>query len=58
MIYLIYLQCNPKLFGDDTSLFSTAKLLEKTANNLNNDLKDINQWVFRWKMSLNPDSPK
>ena len=37
------LQCNPKLFADDMSLFSTVKLPERTANNLNNDLKEINK---------------
>ena len=36
------LQCNPKLFPDDTSLFSSVKVPEITANNLNNDLKEIN----------------
>ena len=36
------LQCNPKLFADDTPLFSTAKMQEKTANNLIKDLKAIN----------------
>ena len=33
-------QCNPKLFADDTSLFSTVKDSERTANNLNNDQKE------------------
>ena len=50
LLFLIYindlsdnLQCNPKLFADDMSLFSTVKLPERTANNLNNDLKEINK---------------
>ena len=49
LLFLIYindlshnLQCNPKLFADDTSLFTTVKDAERTANNLNNDLKEIN----------------
>ena len=37
------LQCNPKLFADDTSLFSTVKMPERTINNLNNDLREINK---------------
>ena len=48
-LFLIYindwsdnLQFNPKLFADDTSLFSTAKVPERTANNLNNKQKEIN----------------
>ena len=37
------LQCNPKLFLDDTSLFSTVKVSQRTPNNLNNDLNEINK---------------
>ena len=48
------LQYNPQLFADDTSLFSTIKVPKRTANKLNNDLKEINKWVFQWKMSFNP----
>ena len=36
-------------------MFSTVKVPERTANNLNNDLKDINKWVFQSKISFNPD---
>ena len=50
LLFLIYinglsdhLQCNPKLFADYTSLFSTVKGSERTANNLNNELKQINK---------------
>ena len=50
LLFLIYindlpdnLQCNSKLFAGDTSLFSTVKMLQRTANNLNNDLKEINK---------------
>ena len=28
------------------------------ANNLNNDLKAMNEWAFQWKMSFNPDPTK
>ena len=37
------LQCNPKLFLDDTSLFSTVKVSQRKPNNLNNDLNEINK---------------
>ena len=54
LLFLIYindlsdnLQCNPKLFIHDTPLFSTIKVLERTANNLHNDLKEINRWDFQ-----------
>ena len=47
------LQCNPKLISYDTSLFSTVRVPERTANNLSDDLKEINKWAFQWKMSFN-----
>ena len=34
----VNLQSNPKLFADNASLFSTVKMTERTAKNLNNDL--------------------
>ena len=37
------LQCNPKLSLDDTSLFSTVKVSQRTPNNLSNDLNKINK---------------
>ena len=46
LLFLIYsndlpdnFQCNPKLFADGMSLFSTVGVPERTANNLNNKLK-------------------
>ena len=61
-MYIIHLsnnlQCNPKLFTDDTFLFSTVRVPERTAYNLNNDLKKINKWAFQWKMSFNPEPTK
>ena len=52
LLFLIYindlsdnLQCNPKLFADDSSLFSNVKIPDKPANNLSN-IKEINNWVF------------
>ena len=45
LLFLIYindlsdgLQCNPKLFADDTSLFATVHNIKKATNDLNNDL--------------------
>ena len=29
-----------------------------SANDLNKDLKIINNWVFQWKMNFNPDPTK
>ena len=61
LLFLIYindlsdnLQCNPKLFTDDKSLFSTVKDPERTANNLNNYLIEINKWLSsgKWASTL------
>ena len=52
------LQYHPKLFPDDTSLFSTVKVPERTANNLNNELKEASKWSFQWKINFSPDTTK
>ena len=49
---------NAKLFADDTSLFSVIHDVGTSANELNNDLYQINKWAFQWKMSFNTDSSK
>ena len=49
---------NSKLFADDTSLFSIAHDPNATANDLNKDLRKINDWAYQWKMNFNPDPLK
>ena len=65
LLFLIYvndladgLSSNPKLFADDTSLFSVVHNANTTAKELNNDLVKINRWAYQWKMSFNPDPSK
>ena len=65
LLFLIYindlsagLQCNPKLFADDTSLFATMHKIKKARNDLNKDLTKIPKWAFQWKMSFDPDISK
>ena len=48
----------PKLFADDTSLFSVVKNVDASNIDLNNDLKKISKWAFQWKMNFNPDPTK
>ena len=50
LLFLIYindlsdnLQYNPKVYADDTFLFSTVKIPEIATNNLNNGNKEINK---------------
>ena len=52
------LSSNTKLFADDTSLFSVIHDVDTSANELNNDLYQINKWAFQQKMSFNPDPSK
>ena len=65
LLFLIYindladgLQCNHKLFADNTSLFSTEYDINEATNSLNNDLVKITQWAYQCKMSSNPDISK
>ena len=39
-------------------MFYNIKVPEKTANDLNNDLKEIKKWAFQGKRSSNPDHTK
>ena len=58
-LYLSHaLQCNAKLFADDTSLFATVHNINKATNDLENDLTKITKWDFQCKMSFNPDISK
>ena len=38
--------------------FSVIHDVNTSANELNNDLYQINKWDFQWKMSFNPDPSK
>ena len=64
-LFLIYindlsdnLSSNPKLFADDTSLFSVVHDTNQSGINLNDNLEKIGNWAFKWKMNLNPDINK
>ena len=65
LLFLIYINdlsdgiiSDVKLFADDTSIFSTVFATNISADNLNNDLKKISEWAYKWKMSFNPDPAK
>ena len=60
LFFLIYindlsddLTSKPKLFADDTSLFSVVQNINSTANDRNTDLMKISDWIFQWKMKFN-----
>ena len=65
LFFLIYINDIPdnlishvKLFADDISLFSEILDPVVSASNLNNDLKEIENWSFNWRMEFNPDPLK
>ena len=39
-------------------MFSVVHDTQTSANDLNKDLKIINNWAFQWKMNFNPDPTK
>ena len=44
--------------ANDTSLFPVIYDVATSADQLNNDLYQINLWAFQWKMSFNTDPSK
>ena len=65
LLFLIYINdlernitSNINFFADDTMLFSVVNDPLISANDLNHDLKIIQQWAHQWKMEFNPDPTK
>ena len=64
ILFLIYLNdipeivnCNIKMFADDTKLFRTVKTIDD-CNILQNDLNTLSQWTNDWLLSFNVDKCK
>ena len=65
LFFLIYindltdgLKCDVKLFADDTSIFTVVHDPTSAAADINHDLRLINLWARKWRMSFNPDTSK
>ena len=65
LFFLIYinnlcddLSCDVKLFANDTSLFTMVFNENISAQNLNSNLRKIQEWAFQWKMEFNSDPLK
>ena len=48
------IDCNIKLFADDTSLYVVIDDSAETCNKLNDDLLRISTWAEKWKVKFNP----
>ena len=61
---LLFLICvgnissEPKLMGDDTSLFTVVYDVNIASDKLNRDLEIISNWAHQWKRQFNPDKNK
>ena len=60
LFFLIYvndlqenLESKPKVFADDTSLFSVVFDQQQSSEEINRDLVRINEWAYQWKMAFN-----
>ena len=49
------LECNVKIFADDTSLFSLVRDPNESSAKLGRDLGRVPRFAHQWKMSFNPD---
>ena len=65
LFFLIYindlpinLESKPKIFADDTSLFSLVLDQLLSLEVLNRDLARITEWARQWRMFFNPDPSK
>ena len=52
------LECNMKIFADDTSLFSLLHDPNESSAKLGRDLRRVAGWAYQWKMSFNLDPSK
>lgn len=44
-----------KLFVDGTFIFSVAKYVILSTDQLNRDFENIYKWAYQWEMYFNPD---
>ena len=62
LFFLVYINdlvdninCEIKIFADDTSLFSRVDDPKRSAFELNEDLETVKLWAWQWKMHFNAD---
>ena len=62
LFFLVYINdlvdnvnCDIKMFADDTSLFFRVDDLVRSALKLNEDMDTVKLWAWQWKMHFNAD---
>ena len=65
LLFLVYindlsknLSSAAKLFADGTSIFSVVHDINLSLSQLNDDLINISNWAYQWKMPFNPEVTK
>ena len=65
LLFLIYINdlikdmnCDARIFADDTSIFKIVNDVNEAFNDISHDLKLVEQWGRQWRMSFNPDPLK
>ena len=65
LLFLVYindlsknLSSAAKLLADDTSIFSVVHDINQSLLRLNDDLINISNWAYQWKMPFNPEVTK
>ena len=60
LLFLVYINdfvenvnCDVRMFADDTSLFSVVEDERKSADELTADLDRVRLWAWQWKMKFN-----
>ena len=47
--------CDVRLYADDSSMFKSDKNQKTIEDNLNKDLNNVTEWAEEWKVTLNPE---
>jgi hypothetical protein len=66
LLFLLYIndlpdcldKTTPRLYADDTQIFSAAKDLEKLSENINHDMNKLREWLIRNKLQHHPTKTK
>ena len=65
LLFLVYINditdvvnCNLKMFADDTCLYVSAENSNISANILNHNIENVSKWANQWLVNFNPNKTK